>query len=339
MALVPVTRAKHLLAFTCLLRKIGAPVDRDLARAKLPILLEEMPESYVSLGLAFGFLMGCAAREGIDDLGFEAGWPIGLNELSPKLLSAVRAAPTIKSRLECFSRFARLEANTLRCEFLPEGDAVRVCIREKLPPGVDARIAEWQSVKALVEIVRSGTGPEWSPSQICLQSAQKVHPSVLDRLDAVSVRVGQSTTSFLVPAPLLATPIKQCESPDTGETTSRRASVDSPEEEFEGLVETLRVTLAPYLASRYPPIELAAEIVGTSTRSLQRRLGKRQTSYSELIDQLRFDLAARLLADPDQKIIDIAMRLGYEHSPNFSRAFRRISGLTPRQYRKNRAAR
>lgn len=121
MAIVPVARAEHLLAFVGLLREIGAPVDRELARARLPIFIEEMPEAWVSLELAFRFLMRCAAREGIEDLGFEAGWPVRLEDLSLELLDALDAAPTIKARLECFIRFARLEANTLRCTLIPEG--------------------------------------------------------------------------------------------------------------------------------------------------------------------------------------------------------------------------
>ena len=333
MAIVPVARAKHLLAFVCLLRRIGAPVDRELARARLPISIEEMPEAYVSLELAFRFLMRCAAREGIEDLGFEAGWPVRLGELSPELLDPLLAAPTIMTRLECFVRFAKLEANTLHCALIPEGDATRICIGEKLPSDVDERLSEWQTIKLLIEIVRSGAGPGWSPAQISLRSPQKVDPSVLDRLQGVNVRVGQPTTSFLIPANLSAAPIRQRSSSDTGAVISRQAFMDCPERNFDCLVGTLRTTLAPYLPSGYPPIELAAEIVGTSTRSLQRRLKKHHISYSELIDRLRFDLATQMLTDFDHKIIDISMRLGYEHSPNFSRAFRRISGLTPRQYR------
>jgi len=338
MAIVPVARAEHLLAFVGLLREIGAPVDRELARARLPIFIEEMPEAWVSLDFAFRFLMRCAAREGIEDLGFEAGWPVRLEDLSLELLDALDAAPTIKARLECFIRFARLEANTLRCTLIPEGNAVRVCIREELPSNVDERLSEWQTIKLLIEIVRSGAGRRWSPSEICLQSAREVHASVLDRLDGVDVRVGQSTTSFVIPAMLFAAPVKRWKASNTNAAIAGTASLDCPEHDYGCLVETLRITLTPYLASGYPSIEMAAEIVGTSTRSLQRRLRKHQTSYSELIDHLRFALAAGMLANFDQKVIDIAMRLGYEHSPNFSRAFRRISGLTPRQYRKSLAA-
>lgn len=337
MAIIPVTRANHLLGFIGLLRSIGTPVDRELSRASLPVYLEETPDAYIKLVFAYRFVMRCSAQEGIDDIGFEAGWTTCLEDLGPELVSAIKTAPTIKTRLEKFKQFASQEANTLSCTLVAEKDDVRICIWEEFPPGVDIRISEWQNIKILIEIVRSGAGPEWMPSQICLQSAQAVCPGVMDRLGSVSVYVNQPSTSILIPRSLLAAPVKTSCWSEGIVTVNKPMTSEKPEISCNNLdlVESLGLMLKPYISSGYPSIDLAAEIVGTSTRSLQRTLRTRQTSYSELIEQMRFERAAQMLADPNQKIIDVAMQLGYGHSPNFSRAFRRISGQTPGEYRKD----
>jgi hypothetical protein len=44
-------------------------------------------------------------------------------------------------------------------------------------------------------------------------------------------------------------------------------------------------------------------------------------------------IACRLPLDDQLKIIDVAYSAGYENPQHFSRAFRRISGLSPRSYR------
>ena len=352
MAIIPVTRANHLLGFIGLLRSIGTPVDRELSRASLPVYLEETPDAYIKLVFAYRFLMQCSAQEGIDDIGFEAGWTTCLEDLGPELVNAIKTAPTIKTRLEKFNQFASQEANTLSCTLVAEKDDVRICIWEEFPPGVDIRISEWQTIKVVIEIVRSGAGPEWMPSQICLQSAQAVCPGVMDRLGSVSVYVSQPSTSILIPRSLLAALVEtscwgQSQVPEWRSLPSSTLALDSdpntivtsekPEISCNNLnlVESLGLMLKPYISSGYPSIDLAAEIVGTSTRSLQRTLRAYQTSYSELIEQMRFERAAQMLADPNRKIIDVAMQLGYGHSPNFSRAFRRISGQTPGEYRKD----
>ena len=157
----------------------------------------------------------------------------------------------------------------------------------------------------------------------------------MDRLGSVSVFVNQPSTSILIPRSLLATPVKTSCWSEGIVTVNKPMNSEKPEISCNNVVESLGLILKPYILSGYPSIDLAAEIVGTSTRSLQRTLRTRQTSYSELIEQMRFERAAQMLADPNRKIIDVAMQLGYGHSPNFSRAFRRISGQTPGEYRKD----
>ena len=80
-------------------------------------------------------------------------------------------------------------------------------------------------------------------------------------------------------------------------------------------------------------IETMAEITGLSVRTLQRRLAKHGLTHFKIIDQARYQTAARLLGDADIRITDVAMDLGYADSAHFTRAFKRWAGMTPREYR------
>ena len=97
----------------------------------------------------------------------------------------------------------------------------------------------------------------------------------------------------------------------------------------------MRAVLTPYLSAGYPKIGLAAEIVGTSVRDLQRRLDRIQTTYSKMVDTLRIERALRLLQETDLKILDIALILGYQDASNFARAIRRMTGASPRDLRRS----
>ena len=70
-----------------------------------------------------------------------------------------------------------------------------------------------------------------------------------------------------------------------------------------------------------------------SLRSFQRQLAKDHLSYSLLLDQIRFETAVRLLQDPTLKLIEISLELGYNDPANFTRAFKRWTGMSPRQFR------
>ena len=83
----------------------------------------------------------------------------------------------------------------------------------------------------------------------------------------------------------------------------------------------------------YPTVNYTAHRVGIPVRTLQRRLRDSGLSYSELVEQTRFELACRLLDKPGAKATDVARALGYTDPSSFSRAFRRWTGMSPRAYR------
>jgi AraC-like DNA-binding protein len=109
--------------------------------------------------------------------------------------------------------------------------------------------------------------------------------------------------------------------------------LDEPSQLMRDFPTFLRVLVEAYLDDGYPQIELAAEITGTSVRTLQRRLSDAGLSYSELVQQVRFDAAVRMLSDRDTSLTNVAYRLGYTDPSNFSRAFRHMTGVSPREFR------
>jgi AraC-like DNA-binding protein len=62
-------------------------------------------------------------------------------------------------------------------------------------------------------------------------------------------------------------------------------------------------------------------------------LTKADLSYSHLVEQVRFNLAISWLQDPSLKIADIAAELGYNDPANFTRAFKRWTGVSPLRFR------
>jgi AraC-like DNA-binding protein/DNA-binding NarL/FixJ family response regulator len=77
-----------------------------------------------------------------------------------------------------------------------------------------------------------------------------------------------------------------------------------------------------------------ARALGMSTRTFSRRLAVEETTYEEVVDQLRRSLALRYLKDPGMSLSQISWLLGYECSSSFSHAFRRWTGSSPSLARK-----
>lgn len=83
----------------------------------------------------------------------------------------------------------------------------------------------------------------------------------------------------------------------------------------------------------YPSLEAMAELEHVSARTLMRRLQDEGTSYQQLLDTVREELACWLLLQTDQPVEAVAERVGYGDTSNFSRTFRRWTGMTPREFR------
>ncbi len=82
-----------------------------------------------------------------------------------------------------------------------------------------------------------------------------------------------------------------------------------------------------------PRMNAVAEDFHLSVRTFRNRLSQHDTSFQVLLDQQRQAQARSLLRDSDISVKEIAYRLGFRESSNFSRVFKRWTGMTPLDYR------
>ena len=80
-------------------------------------------------------------------------------------------------------------------------------------------------------------------------------------------------------------------------------------------------------------VDVIASRLGLSQRTLARRLARDGLNFTEVMDELRADLAKRHLEDSRLSISQIAWLVGYQEVSAFTHAFKRWTGMTPRQMR------
>ncbi len=81
-------------------------------------------------------------------------------------------------------------------------------------------------------------------------------------------------------------------------------------------------------------IESLSEELGYSNSYIFAILKKQGTSFTRLLTQKRMETAQRLLADPNNKLAQIAHEIGYEDPYYFSHCFKKYYGVSPQEYRK-----
>ena len=105
------------------------------------------------------------------------------------------------------------------------------------------------------------------------------------------------------------------------------------------VVSRCRAAVLEQLSSGEGTAEDAAKQLHMSPRTLQRKLAEANTTYLELLDDTRKDLALRYIEDPRRSITDITFSLGFSQPSAFTRAFKRWTGLSPSDYRTSGPAR
>ena len=101
----------------------------------------------------------------------------------------------------------------------------------------------------------------------------------------------------------------------------------------ENLSMQVRSRLIEQLPAGQPTQKDIASSLNLSVRNLQRRLRAEGISFKQLLDETRKDLASQYIQDSHRRIGEITYLLGFSEPSNFTRAFRRWTGVSPNEFR------
>jgi AraC-like DNA-binding protein len=90
--------------------------------------------------------------------------------------------------------------------------------------------------------------------------------------------------------------------------------------------------VATHLPSGTITNQHVARELGMSPRTLARRLDSLGTSFGQILDGVRHQLALRYLGEPNARASQIAYLLGYSEPSAFNHAFRRWTGVSPSEF-------
>jgi len=333
---IPLVRAQHLIHYIKVLRDTGVAVERQLERSRLPVYIEQNPNDYVSLPRALDWIWRSSRELASMEIGFIASRGMSIGTLHPDLQRAVIRAPTGFARVAALFNHVHRENSILKIGFRREGADVRVvCEMKGFQTEPFVGFAEWISIAGIINILRSAAGPNWCPDEITFTSRGQPSDATLDAYGNTRILTSQRYSSVLVAATVLAQTCSdhQFNSDDISGAVIHPRTPSGLGEAWD-FVNTLRAIIRPYLSQGHPHLSLAAELAGMSERTLQRRLAEGGSTYSQIVQEARFSIASDLLADLQLNISDIAFAAGYDNAPHFSRAFKRLTGITPRDCRR-----
>lgn len=321
---IELLKVRYLKAFCRVLEERGFDDQALVEQAGIETAVLEKPEAWMPVSQLCRFLEIAVRETGYVALGLDAG--IAPRQQHSRFSKLVLYSPTLFQSLQAVCANSASEDTSATFRVFRDGAFgwLHCGSVEASPEAV--RQIETYRYAALLEIIRMAGGEDYMPSLLYLQSHADEALRESSLMRNVDVRFGQPGLAIAFEPSLFSRPVLNV--PDVPTTSSEFS--DAPVEFGQALLEVTRTQML----SGHPEIEHTATALGLSVRTLQRRLYEQDLSYAKLLQHVRIEMAKTMLEEKDTPVAEISTSLGYRHSTHFTRAFRQICGLTPREYRR-----
>jgi AraC-like DNA-binding protein len=327
---IPLVRAKALERLPHILEKLGARFEDILRRVGLPNVPLDRPDAFLPFRDVLAVVAEAERQTGHDHLSLQLATAGGVDALGD-YGSYITIAATLQEAIARAGQYVGWHALCSRLSLTLEGSTV--VWRYHLSTAIrdDRRHAYLFSLAVMRNVVRLAAGSSWMPAELRVEAGPAKHPHELTDAFGDRIMWNAGENALVFPEALLACRIASNprRSNLSDEVAVGLAAAPPPP----GLVGSLRPLIRSLLPAGCPGVALVARLSGLSLRSFQRELAEAGLSFSELVEQARLELALSLMRDPAIPLTEVALELGYSDSANFTRAFRRWTGLAPRRYR------
>ncbi|QDV11939.1 HTH-type transcriptional regulator GadX [Rosistilla oblonga] len=312
------------------LEQNGADSQSVLDTVRIPqqIIVEG---GWVSKKQAYDFALEVVRHAGTEEAVFAAYQDFDLSDLGP-IATAMQSCKTVKDALETAARLGAIAYEGSSYFLQVRGDVTWFCFSETQFISNGQQYVDDLTVTIFWHLIQSATNQNWQPDQIIFSGrAQDRHRAMLPLQECATVP-RSSFSGLAFPTDFLRQRVAW--SPPAVALDESSAWRFGPDGSV-AIVETLhRVLESQFRMDNLPTLYQLARVCGCSPTTLKNMLRSSGTTYTNVLDRLRFDSACDLLAVPQASIREIAHELGYSTTSNFVRSFRRMTNMTPGQYRR-----
>ncbi len=309
----------------------GVSSERLLRGLDIPRGLLDPPDARLSMDQYSRLIDRSIRLTSEPGLGYEFGLRSTLTAHGFMGLGLMSQA-TLRDAVEFAIRFVRLRTPIYTIRLVDEDGWAAIDVQEAVPFG---RLRAYAFDMLLVGSARIGAallGPVQLDLEVWFDYPEPdYYARYRDRLPPVRFGMGMNCLRF--PARHLDLPLEMA-NPITAKLVTDSCARELELLGGEDFLARARNALAAG-GGDYPDVRALAERLFVSERTLKRKLRAAGFSYRELLDEARQRDSIHLLRETSLSVEIVSHRVGYADSANFTRAFRRWTGVSPGAYRAN----
>jgi AraC-like DNA-binding protein len=303
------------------------------SEANVDLGLLDNPNNVISYATRSYLMERCVTRTGCRHFGLLVGQRGGLSSLG-LVGYLVLHSPNVGSALRSLVHFFHLHGQGTAVALVGLGEKafLSYSILHKRVGACDQ--IEDGAVAIAFNALRSLCGRHWQPAEIRFAHSEPEDTEPFRRYFRAPLRFEAEESGVLFPAEWLSQPVQGAD-PELHHRL--REQVDALavtlDEDFPGRVQR---ALGAALLTGHGGEEQIAALFTMNSRTLRRRLRACDTSFHEVANTARFEIARQMLESSELEVAQVASALGYADHSSFSRAFKRWSGVTPSKWRSER---
>lgn len=324
-------RVGPLLSVPALLEQYAdEPVEQILAEVGLDLELFSDPENSITFKDVGRLLDVSAKKSGIAHFGLLVGQqpnPAALGHLG----DLARYAPNAGSALYSMILHACLNDRGIATTIKIRNDTASLAQSIYVPVHTGIRHIYGASLAILCGLMRGLCGESWNPAEVRFSNSPPADIKPYKSFFHAPIIFEAEEDALIFPERVLHHPLPNPDEVQHRNALKRLTTIEA------GLgidlLEKIRSVLPPLIVSQNCKIQQIADMLSMHPRTLNRRLKAHNTSFRQIVGETRYDIAKHMLADDGIAILKISNTLGYAEASEFTRAFKRWSGMTPSVWR------
>ncbi|GAA5315300.1 MAG: AraC family transcriptional regulator [Candidatus Pelagadaptatus aseana] len=210
---------------------------------------------------------------------------------------------------------------------------IAICYRPINPEQVTTAERCLAMLAANIQLGRSLIGADYRPTRVNLTLAEPESADTIERFFQCPVHYSQPQDQMVLDQKLLQQPLPHASVELLNVMKLRAEKVLAGLDSDNTMAGRVAQLISASLLGQEPDKNTIAGQLHISPRTLQRKLANEQTTYQQVLDNTRHQLALDYLSQPELNITDIAYLLGFTEPSAFYRAFKKWQGVTPGNYR------
>ena len=243
------------------------------------------------------------------------------------------ASDTLKDAIKRLVRYYRLITSAGEVVLEETTEGYRLCYRYPAPKGAAAPASIDAAMAVFIQLCRLAKGDEVQPLRVELQrptpQANATHS--FDTFFQSPIQYDCDENCLFFEAAALEASLPNA-NPELARANDQVVINYLKAFDKKDIVSQIRATIIECLPAGTPSQEQVASLVHMSTRSMQRKLQEKETRFKAIVEDIRQELAETYLKDPQRSVGEVTYLLGYSEPSNFSRSFKKWTGISPAEY-------